>query len=1196
MRKRTTALILLLGLNVIAGYGQENIAVPATQSRYYTATNNDAKQRESIVAPTTRSQYYVAPASDTGAKHLKDLLKQIQETYKVNLLFQSNLEELKTSYRLTVNNKELEQVLKELLEPLMLTSIKLNKKNYVIKRSPTSSKTGKANEVINIAADSLSTLRIIPASEQKNIERILTNNGIEITNSYTYNTYPAIDTQRNLILIRGRVISEQREEPVGNASVYVKGAKYSASTDAAGQFVIRIPEKTKTLLISQVNFETIEVPVKPTGGMLFVSMKPRSEVMVATVVSTGIFARKKESFTGAVTSFSGDQLKLIGNQNLVQSLKTLDPSFIIMENNTAGSNPNVLPSIEMRGQSSLTTNTLKDQFNTDPNMPLFVLDGFVASLQVISDLDINRIASVTLLKDAASTAMYGAKAANGVVVIETKKPKQGKMRLNYSGDFSVQAPDLSSYNMMNSSEEVQFEKLAGRYTISPNTASWPTQYYLDALYNSHLKNVQQGVNTYWLNEPVQIGLTAGNSVYAEGGDSTVRIGLGMNYKSLTGAMKGSNRKTYSGSIDFSYRKGKFNVGNKLYINGYNADNSPYGSFQTFVNAPTYFAKRDSNGVAQTYLEVSKDYTGNTFYVYNPLYNALLPGINNSKSLGFSDNLQLIYTINPSLQLQGAVSINQNNTTNITFVSPDNTLYKDSSIFGKGKYTNQSINSFNYQANLSLTYGKVFNRVHQLTGNIRAEIEQTNNSAIQFAAIGFPTGSNGNPAFSFSYQNNSRPSTATSLYRRNNAIASINYVYNRRYFLDATYRIDGSTAFGSNKKYTGFYSAGIGWNLHNETLFKNVRWINSLRLKLNTGTSSNQSFGSLTSVATYTYDSYINLFGQGLDLATMGNPNLRWQVTTQTNLGTDMILFKNRLSFTANAYTKITDPMVVVVPLPSSTGISNYPMNAGRINTKGMDFTGRYSIISKPVSRVFWSLGLTVGMYKSEYQNFNGMLNALNKLNQLNNVMARYTDGYSPDDLWAVQSKGIDPATGREIFLKKNGQLTFNYDATDAVKVGNSQPVVQGVISTQLSYKGFMFSASIRYSYGEDIFNTALYNKVENITYTSIGNNQDRRALYDRWQKPGDISQFKGIYLVSASGAGVTKMSSRFVQRENFISGESVSMGYDFMGKKWIKTLGMESFRVMAYANDLFRVSTIKRERGTDYPFTNTFSLSVSAAF
>ncbi|MCH5686845.1 TonB-dependent receptor plug domain-containing protein [Niabella sp. W65] len=205
----------------------------------------------------------------------------------------------------------------------------------------------------------------------------------------------------------------------------------------------------------------------------------------------------------------------MGNLNVVQSLKTLDPSFIVLENNLQGSNPNALPTIELRGKTSLAAATLNDEFAEDPNQPLFILDGFPTTLQRITDLDINRIESVTLLKDAASTAIYGAKAANGVVVVETVKPKPGELRVSYNADFMVQMPDLSDYNLMNAAEKLEFERLAGRYTLYTNTLP-EQQLALNQLYDNKLKEVQRGVNTYWMNEPLRTAVTNGHSLQVSG--------------------------------------------------------------------------------------------------------------------------------------------------------------------------------------------------------------------------------------------------------------------------------------------------------------------------------------------------------------------------------------------------------------------------------------------------------------------------------------------------------------------------------------------------------------------------------------------------------------------------------------------------------------------------------------------------------
>jgi TonB-linked SusC/RagA family outer membrane protein len=1163
MRKLTTALILLAGISASVCYGQE---------------------RDSFASP----QKEVADRLSVNSTiPLKEVLSQIQDAYRVNLLFDAKLEGFRTSYHLN-STKDLEKVLRELLTPLKLTSMKLDGQNYVIKDSQaTASRSGTS---ANSIPETVSAVKTTPSGKKSTALPVSASGTGIFTPSNR--SVAVIDTAKPPLIIKGRVVSEEKGEGISFATVY-SGNTNATSADEQGFFTIKLPAGTKTLDVSHVNFQTMTVQVRSGESFLNIAMKQRSELATVTV-STGMFTRKRESFTGAAVTYTADQLKIIGNQNVIQSLRTLDPSFIVMENNTAGSDPNAAPSIQVRGQSSLTTNTLRDQFSGDPNLPLFILDGFAVSLQVINDLDMNRVASVTILKDASSAAIYGARAANGVVVIETRRPVAGKMRITYTGDFGLQVPDLRSYNMMNAEEELQFEKLAGRY--KPYIFTWATQNYLDDLYNAHLVNVQKGVNTYWLSEPLRQGSTIGNSIYAETGDSALRLGLGLSLKRTNGVMKGSDRQNLGGNVDFSFRKKRFNLINSMYISGYTSDHSPYGDFQNFVNAPAYFPKRDSTGNPLTYLEVSKDYSGNTFYVNNPLYNAIQYGINSSRNLGIRNNLQVTYSLNPYLQLQSAFSISKSSTTSTLFISPENTMFKDSSSFGKGYYSNGAFHAVNYQVNASVAYGRVFDGVHLIAANLRAEIEQSNNNSLQVSAIGFPAGSNGNPVFSHSYQNNSKPQAATTIYRRNNAIGAVNYTFDQRFFIDGTYRVDGSTAFGSNKKYFGFYSAGLGWNLNNEAFLKGISWINTLRLRLNTGTSSNQSFGTLTSVSTFTYDGYVNIFGQGLSLTTPGNPNLKWQITTQTNLGADIALFRNSLSLTGNVFRKMTDPLVVVAPLPSSTGINNVAMNAGSIETRGVDVTARYSIINQVKEQLLWNISVNMGMFKSTYHNFNNTLEALNKENQKNVVLSRYADGYSPGDLWAVQSLGIDPGTGQEAFLKKNGQSSFVYDPNDAVRVGNAEPTAQGVVSTLFSWKGISLSAAIRYSYGQDIFNAALYNKVENISYTSIGNNQDKRALYERWQKPGDVVPFKGIYLVSASGAGATAMSSRFIQRENFISGESFSIGYDASGKKWIRSLKMQGFRVRAYANELFRFSTIRRERGTSYPYANTFSLSISATF
>lgn len=193
-------------------------------------------------------------------------------------------------------------------------------------------------------------------------------------------------------------------------------------------------------------------------------------------------------------------------------------------------------------------------------------------------------------------------------------------------------------------------------------------------------------------------------------------------------------------------------------------------------------------------------------------------------------------------------------------------------------------------------------------------------------------------------------------------------------------------------------------------------------------------------------------------------------------------------------------------------------------------------------------------------------------------------------MWAVRSLGINPSDGRELFLTKEGTYTFEYDTEDEVVVGNSEPKLEGVLGSTLYWKGFSFSLYFRYSLGADVFTEATYNKVENISLAGLKSNQDKRALHDRWQKPGDHAKFKGISLTET-----TPISSRFVLRENYIKAESISIGYDFESQA-VQKLGIQSLRLQANTTDLFRISSIKEERGIEYPFARSFSFSLSAMF
>lgn len=1002
-----------------------------------------------------------------------------------------------------------------------------------------------------------------------------------------------VKTVVDLITVTGKVVDEAGV-PLPGVNIKVEGDSKIAQTDINGKYTIDVPKDAK-LQFSFVGFISKVVPVNNTKE-INITLKQQQKELEGVTINTGVTVRKKELVTGAVAIYSGTELRQVSTQNAVQALKTIDPSFIVVSNNIAGSNPNRLPNIEVRGKTSLNINQVNAQFGQDPNQPLFILDGFPTTLQQVVDLDMNRILSITLLKDAASTALYGSRSANGVVVIETVKPTASKLQVTYVNNSSYEVADLSVYNLMNAEQKLEFERLSGAYKTPRSTDPPEDQFKLDKVYNDRLARVRRGVNTYWLNEPIQTGITSGHSLSLGGGSEEFRFNITGNYKLLSGTMKGSEHNTWGYNTNLVYRKNKLNISNNVFVNGGNNQESPYGSFSIWAKASPYFPKYNENGVVTPYLD-GTSLPANSIIKnpVNPLYNVNLSSFDKGNNFNFVNNFALNYDLSTHIKTNAALSVSKTNTYTTVFVAPENTSFIEKTYTEKGSYKRGEAITNNWNANIGGTYSNVFNNVHSFTYTMRASAQETKNNSFSSVLRGFPTGVPANPSFAFGFEANSKPITFTGLNRSVDLTNQINYAYDRRFLLDLTHTISGSTNFGSNKKYSPYWGVGLGWNLNNE--FKmNPNIVNVLKLRANIGQTGNQNLAGFSSYDIYTYESNTNIFGPGLGMSQMANANLESQKTKDLSLGIDLAMFRNRLTAVFGAFNRKTTPQIIAVDLASSTGVNSYPMNLGYIDTRGLELKLNYNIIYNLKENIIWGVGLTAASNENVLGGFGNTLASLNSSSQntstkTNVNLMRYYDGASSNDLWAVPSLGIDPATGREIFLKKDGQSTFIYDKNDEVVMGNSREIATGVIVTNVIYKGFSFGFNMRYSFGADGFNNALYNKVENIDSNSLFDNQDVRAFTDRWSTPGQVAKFKAISITES-----TPISSRFIQRDDYLSGESMYFGYKLTNGRWLKGAGLSSLGFNAIANDFFRVSTLKAERGIDFPFSRIYSLSINVSF
>ena len=980
-------------------------------------------------------------------------------------------------------------------------------------------------------------------------------------------------------------VTDESGAPLPGVTVLIEGTSIGVTTDVDGKYTLTCPE-TENLVLC-FTFVGMEMQRVPIAGKSEINVVMKEDVTeMDEVVVTGIFTRKKESFTGSSATFKTEELKMVGAQNVIQSLKTLDPSFVIMENNDWGSDPNRLPDIEIRGKSSIVG--LREQYDTDPNQPLFILDGFETDLQTVVDLNMDRVASVTILKDAASTALYGSKAANGVVVIETKMPEPGKFRMTYNGNFSLSIPDLSGYNLMDAKEKLEFEQKAGFYT-SQYTHDAQEQLFLDSLFNLHQANIARGVNTYWLSEPLRLAFIQKHNIYAEGGDEAVRYGLGVTYNGTQGVMKQSGNKLLGMNFDLNYRKNDFRFYNKMTFD-YSTEENPTVSFEEYAKANPYFEKRDSSGKVNRYLEEYYTVNQQHYTVENPLYNASLNSFDKARKVNFVNNFNAEWQPIDALRLRARVGLGKSVNRAEKFLSPQHTMFDNYVRNQRGSYMMTETDNWYYDGEFTITYGDLLNSVHQINVVAGATIRSDETKVDGYTAVGFPDGNFDRPSFATGFQDGSKPDYTESVTRSNSYYLNFGYSYDNRYLVDANIRLDGSSVFGRDQHYDETWSVGLAWNLHNESFFRDKDWIGLIKVRASIGNPGNQTFDAYQSFTTYSFNNWIqNNFGTSMIIDALGNPNLKWQKTLDKNIGADLSFFHNRFNINFDYYQKKTDPLLAMIGVAASVGTTTVTTNMGEQWTKGYSGTIKYSPILRLEEGINWTLSFNFRHQTAEYRNIGNSLDQFNEQNE-NSSLQRYHDGGSPTALWAVRSLGIDPATGQEVFLKKDGTYTFTYDARDEVEVGDTEPDLEGVVGSTLYYKGFSFSVYLRYSFGGDIFNEALYSKVENISETNLKYNQDARALYDRWTEPGQHAQFKGISLTET-----TEMSSRFVQKNNFLEGESFSIGYDFP-KEWIAKAGFSSLRLQANMNDIFRVSTVKAERGIEYPFARTVSASVSIGF
>ncbi|WP_075567285.1 SusC/RagA family TonB-linked outer membrane protein [Ihuprevotella massiliensis] len=965
-------------------------------------------------------------------------------------------------------------------------------------------------------------------------------------------------------VIKGRVI-DGNGEPLVGATIKLKGGNGVYFTDHNGNFEIITKKNREEITVTYLGHVSQTLFVFP-GNETTIPLAA-DNTSLSEVVITGFVNKSKVSFTGSQTTVQKDQLLSMGTKNVLESLQSFVPGLVISENNLAGSNPNSRPELSIRGRAT---------FDGSANMPLFVVDGTEVSADYVYDMDMNDIESVTVLKDASASALYGSKASAGVIVITTKTMKPGRLRLNYSGTYRLSTPDLTDYHMLNAAQKLEFERLAGLYT----STDLERQYRLDNEYNHLAQIVRSGVNTDWLSKPLRNGFSQNHSLSIDGGDDYARYNLGLRYATDDGVMIGSKRDRLSLFFKFSYNKpGAFSVNNSTTLMTVDSEDSPYGSFSDYTQQNPYESPYNEDGSLRKNL---------SNFINNPLYEAQAGNFKKSENVNILNTTTLQVWFSDAFRLNGDFSFTKDMTTSNRFTSPLSfSELTKTDMSQRGSLTESHSNLLRYAGKLMLSYNKnLFGKLFT-SATAGSTIEANNGDNTSYTSIGYYSANLSHPSFAAAYQQG-KPNGSDNIYRTVGFFANLNSIWDNKYFLDLIYRYEGSSKFGKNTRFAPFWSVGAGWNIHNES-FLQGKGIELLKLRASIGYLGNISFEPYQAITSYNYASGYNYVkGIGAIPKTIGNPDLRWERTLTSNVGIDLTMFKGRWDLTFDAYVKNTDDLLVNVTKAPSVGVTTARENLGAIENKGVELRTRVMPIKN--KNLQWSISATYAYNKSKIKQISNALMSKNEENRNAKGTAPlpiYEEGGSLTALKVVPSAGIDPATGREIYIKRDGTYTFDYDARDKVTFGDEAPWAQGSLSSYLTYKQWSASASFGYSLGGLVYNQTLATRVEG---ADPKYNADERVFNDRWKQPGNYAKYRNI-----ADYSTPQQTSRFVQVNNYLTLQSLSVAYDFT--PWqIRKLGLTRLRLELLTNDLFYLSSIKRERGLDYPYARSVEMSVRFSF
>lgn len=930
--------------------------------------------------------------------------------------------------------------------------------------------------------------------------------------------------------IKGTIIDSKTGEPVIGASVKVKGTKLAAVTDLNGEFELNT-HANATLQISYVGFK--ETEVKASNGMK-ISLEEDTESLEEVVV-VGYGTQKKESLTGAMANIKGEKLKDITSATVENMLNGKVSGVYVAP---GSGRPGSTGAIIIRGQTSINGATA----------PLWVVDGVIVGNSA-GDLNPDDIETMTVLKDAASTAIYGSEGANGVVVVTTKQAKHEKMSISLSAKAGLSTLNRGNLEMMDGAEFYDYYK-SFQNVESVNFPRW----------NEDLRNS----NFDWFKLAKKTGSTQDYNLTLNGGSQNIQSMFTLGYFKEEGAVKGYDMNRYSTRIKVVYKPYEW-LTIKPNISGSRTNDKD---------------KQYSVGAMYSMMPWDSPYDENGNLV--PNYYA---GWVNSKATNYLNDLAAgDYSTSTTYDLSGGLDFDIKIAPWLTFSSVNNYSYYNSQTHGyydpkssSGEGVNGRTTEYNYVStrrytNQLLRFKKSWGK-HNVNALLAYEFNDYEMKYTDVYATGFISGFE-------DFMTAAKPEMANgyrTAWAKQSYFTQWRYDYDSRYYGELSLRRDGRSNFGSNNRYGNFFSVSGAWNINNESWFK-ADWVDQLKLRA--------AFGSVGNVPTSLYPSY-SLYSVGATynenpgalISQIGNKDLTWEKTYTTGVGVDASFWQNRLHATLDYYIKNTSNILYQVPVTGLVGVTSIWKNIGKMRNTGIEFTIGGDIIR--TKDLTWNVTANIShnsnelrdLYKQRDANGNYVVKPvlISDGTSIAGTAQRILEIGEPVDTYYMKEwAGVNPEDGKPQWYMDdangNKVVTDSYSKASYYKCGKASPDVYGSFSTSLFYKNFDLQANFGYSLGGQIYSYYRQEFDSDGAYAGDRNQMKLQKGWSRWEKPGDIATHpRAMYNNQDKG---NLASSRYLESSDYLKLRSLTLGYNFDLKKY----GIQTLRLSVSGENLFTIT------------------------